>query len=539
MSPRGPDSLTLNSGDNIVSLRDSQGRERIERAFRDIQVAQGQRSAAIAAKMLVPLQSDFAALAAPEQARLLSNPLLWDQEDQNLSERIFDWYRKLSDVGGELAASCARENEGDAELVAKVIALALLHAGNARKWEQIATQMGRGGYSSLHLLYSTARKLDMHRTPQRIEVNSLDMEITIEALYVRAMLLKRLCIGSLNRQQIEILDNWLCAWMPVLGLTSHMPARGAALCADLRGDLGFGLTLSHEVDSSIYLPLAALQRQLRRAVQCFHRGEIFPGWGFATEFRLEEHIGVIEYLRSEFALIEQGIRAERNERIYANDSVVEIFVGLSDILTRGFPDLSVWTRQTDSRIGLIQRAASAPARTQSDQFSLIYDPMRRQMRLKDYNESGLGLLATRDEAATVSAGDLIAVRLEPGQPCVLGEVVRKAPCTSPTDTLIGISIISRSAQRVLLEFRNKRDGRSQSIAALFVPGEDAFGTSDGFIVSHATDQSKPEANVVDKGDKFTFVLNRLRRKGRGWWLSGFDSSKEPVQEVVEPEGSVK
>ena len=57
--------------------------------------------------------------------------------------------------------------------------------------------------------------------------------------------------------------------------------------------------------------------------------------------------------------------------------------------------------------------------------------------------------------------------------------------------------------------------------------------------SPATDQSELVANVVDKADKFTCVLSRLRRKGRGWWLSGDDSSKEPMQDVVEPEGNVK
>ncbi len=539
MSTRGPDSLTLNSGDHTVSLRDPQGRPRIERAYRDMQAALGQRSAAVAAKAFLALEADFSALVTPEQARLLSNPLLWDQEDQNLCERIFDWYKKLADAGNELAESCVREMDDDAQSVAQVIAIALLHAGNARKWEQIATQMGGGGYSALHRLYRMAQKLALHRTLLRIQACGQEMEVTIEALYARAMLLKRLCVGSLNRQQLEILDNWLCAWMPVLSVSREPPKTGAALCADLRSDLGFNLTLSANVDAPIYLSLAALQRQLRRAVQGFHRGEIFPGWGFATEFRLEEHIGVIEYLRGEFALIEQGIRAARAERVYANDSVVEIYVGLSDILTRGFPDLSVWARQTDNRIGLAQKTASGPVRTQSDQFDQIYDPTRRQMRLKDYNESGLGLLASRDDAATISPGDLIAVKLERGQPCVLGEVVRKAPCGSPTDVLIGISIISHSAQRLALESRNKRDGRNQVIAALFVPGADPFGLSDGFVVSHATDQSGLVASVVDKGDKFTFVLNRLRRKGRGWWLSGFDSSMEAGQTEVEPESTVK
>jgi hypothetical protein len=524
-----------------VTLRAPEGRAELESGFKDLRAALAQRSVLLGAKLTINLDRTFARLALPEQARLLANPLVWDHDDQLLSERILDSHKKLADNARVLADLCVREMAPEDPMVSQVIALALLHAGSARKWEQIANQMGNGGnVAGLHRLFKLASRLGVERIIQVFPIGDHEAKATIEGLFIRALLLKRLCGGNLTRQQLEILDHWLWAWLPALTLTNDAGAAGASLCADLTSDFGFGLSIATEGAVPIYLSIAALQRQLRRAVQFFHRGEIYPGWGLATDFRVEEHIGVIDYLRREFSLIEQGATANRAERTHVNDLAVEVYVGFNDVLTRAFPDLSVWTPQHDGVTGVINQDQSRPAQSNTllgtqagthigarqNAFDQVYQQERRKMRLKDYNESGLGLVALRS-AAAITPGDLIAIKLDPGQPCVLGEVVRKAPADTAAEVLLGVSILSRRVQRLTLDAARDSDGRAQKNGVLFLLGADPLGTGDAFIVSQAVLQAKVALSTVDHGDRFTFTLVRQKRTGRGWGLSGFDVRSEP------------
>jgi hypothetical protein len=68
---------------------------------------------------------------------------------------------------------------------------------------------------------------------------------------------------------------------------------------------------------------------------------------------------------------------------------------------------------------------------------------------------------------------------------------------------------------------------------LFVPGEDSTGRQDAFLVGESALERSP-AFAVDVGDQtFSLRLNRVRDRGRGWVLAGFEISsmrkRDPMQ----------
>src|SRR5205807_1332460 len=67
----------------------------------------------------------------------------------------------------------------------------------------------------------------------------------------------------------------------------------------------------------------------------FHRGRIVPAQGVAANFRVEEHVAVLEQLK----LLNEAAKEEHDDRIERHTTggaAVEVWVGLGEILSRAF-----------------------------------------------------------------------------------------------------------------------------------------------------------------------------------------------------------
>ena len=91
-----------------------------------------------------------------------------------------------------------------------------------------------------------------------------------------------------------------------------------------------GLT-RYEVDDNadFYLALAPLQYQLERAIQSFHHGVLFPGWGIGMAFRVGEHVGVIDFLEPELLLLEQKIIVKSKRFSPQSEVAADVYVDLT------------------------------------------------------------------------------------------------------------------------------------------------------------------------------------------------------------------
>jgi hypothetical protein len=67
---------------------------------------------------------------------------------------------------------------------------------------------------------------------------------------------------------------------------------------------------------------------------------------------------------------------------------------------------------------------------------------------------------------------------------------------------------------------------------LFVPGEDASGRHDAFVVPYRLLESHERFRVERGGRDFAFAFNRVRRRGRGWALAGYEMVDASAWEII-------
>ena len=89
------------------------------------------------------------------------------------------------------------------------------------------------------------------------------------------------------------------------------------------------------------LALTPLQYQLERAIQSFHRGVLFPGWGIGMAFRVEEHVGVIDFLERELMMLEQNILVKSKRFAPQSDVMVDVYFGLDEVTSSALAGQSV------------------------------------------------------------------------------------------------------------------------------------------------------------------------------------------------------
>ena len=449
---------------------------------------------------------------------------------------LADIYSRFAAAIRTLVDRAASDESLHAVVKVRYFACALLAGGNECKWRLIAGLRTAPSQTHVHhLQLGRAQADNTADTVLSISIEGSPRETSVEALYMRALLLERLASGNLNAQQIEILDEWLLAWMHSLIVSRKRPEDENALVADLTGSQGFMLSLRDEPETDprgkVYLPLGPVMRQLDHAIERFHQGLIFPGFGLGMHFRIEEHAGVIEYLSREFALLmaRREFKQPRKPAEGAHD--VAVFVGMNDIVTRAV--------QASDASQLRIADPLAQAHGGAGQFSAL-DPAMRILQVSDISETGFGLIAGADHRDALTVGDLVAVRLTAQSPAAICVVTRKVALSQGRSSLIGLRILTRHARPVSLEYvREDEDDTAGSSAsrppasAIFVPGEDTCGRGDSLIVSETVYRSqgsqqngRPSAFRVRFGASlFRVVLGRVKKQGRGWKMAAFDVSR--------------
>jgi hypothetical protein len=342
---------------------------------------------------------------------------------------------------------------------------------------------------------------------------------TIEGLFFRTLVLDRFAGGNLTRQQIEVLDAWLWEWMPELKGVGTWPAE-KVFRADLDGKGGLRQGRRPDEGPTLYLRIAPLEARRQAIIKEFHRGRIVPAIGVAADFRVEEHVAVLEQLRLVFEA-PQDDAAQRVQRRAARGPSVEVWVGLSEILSRGLKaDVPVTPLALLTRKGA--DALSDTQRLRQVQFSDEYESSRRFLRLADVSDTGYGIEASEKETSGITVGELVALRISDEEPCVLGRVVRRVPGAVEGQVVIGVRAISNAPRAITLS-RTQRQGRPDDDAVfIYIPGGDGSGTQDAFLVPEKLLQEQTSHEACIGEDVFTLQFNRVRRKGRGWALAGFE-----------------
>jgi hypothetical protein len=469
-------------------------------------------------RAFLQLETDFDAGVFKVKPGLLGSVLCWKPDDRELSAWIYDQHCDLAELSRRAADIFERRVGCDDPRTIRLVGLAFLHWGEAAKW--VVGRRERYDYSWMHWLMRMAMGANRHLEQCEVRLDGRGRVASIESLFFRTLLLDRFAGGNLTRQQIEVLDAWLWEWVPALKGVTIWPEQ-PVFRADLDGK--GGLRQGRRIDDgpTLYLPIVPLENRRQAVIKEFHRGRIVPSLGVAADFRVEEHVAVLEQLRIVFEAAQEENPQRVTRRPTAGPSV-EVWVGISEILTRG---LSAGMPATP-QVGLVMKKASEALsdtqRIRAIQFSDEYESARRSLRLTDVSDTGFGFEATEKEASSIAVGDLLGLRMSDEEPCVLGRVVRRVPGQVEGQVIIGVRSISNSPQALTLS-RKERQNRSDDDAVfIYVPGNEGSGAQDAFLVPEKVLQEQATHETIIGDDQFTLQFNRVRRKGRGWALAGFE-----------------
>jgi hypothetical protein len=451
---------------------------------------------------------------------LLGSSLCWNEENQQIAKWISQQHRGLA----EMATRVVEEIRGgeDDEMFRQMVALTFFQSGEALKWSIARIRVD---YAPLHRMLEEMISAARHRETFSWVAEGRGHTTTIEALYFRALLLDRFTSGSLTPPQVAILDAWVWEWMGALHGESTC-AGGDVLRVDLDSSAGLREGKRKGEGASLYLPLATLEAERRKIVTNLHRGRLTPAHGWVSELRVEEHINVLDHLRHAFVAAESDTPL-RARRMPAGGTRVEIWLGLQEILSRG---IGVGTET--GRYRALNLADPAIALESS--ASRYSESTRRYLWLVDASASGLGFEGLECDAAGIEVGDLLGWRNITGGPVILARVMRRMPSATSGQVFLGVQLLTEAAQPLKLSQVVSFDNGNANGTYLFVPGADESGQHDAFLVSDKTYELQASYSTHVGNDAFTLKFNRVRFKGRGWILAGFEILPEPKRAPASP-----
>ncbi len=440
-----------------------------------------------------------------EREHLFKTGMFTTKVDQQAASWLADRYEHLLLLARSSITRAFGTEDVDNGLRAQSCALALLLSGHAMKWRRIAgCRADADAHEWTHQIFRTSVAFQVDAVVLQVRIEEQQVDATVEALYVRSLLLDRLAAGNVLPRRLEILDNWLAAWMsalwlnrsaspdePTLGINTNNPQRG--LTPHVAGD-----------GAHLFFGLKPLQRQLDRVIREFHLGRVFPGWGLGAQAPVEDHVGTIEILEREMIIVENAQRqkAQRGKRVsFGTNSVVGVFFGFKEICELAF---------SQSRLHSMAGGGGELG-------------IRNAINLADVSEGGLGLDMMDEDARKVQVGELVAIRLEKGRPCVIGVVVRKSGLQRPTATLVGVKLFSKSPVWSTMERVDEATNTWQPTEGILIAGPAADGFADSLIVSDKTYVANSPMAVTLGGQTFELALRRVREQGSGWRMAAFDA----------------
>jgi hypothetical protein len=498
--------------DEVPRATDPAARERWSRLFSYLREQAATADPLPFARELAEQARRFETAIYPTQREVLSTTLLWNEAEHAFVQWVQSGYHSLARTAAEALKRADLADAVPGGAAGALAALALAGYGNAIKWTAIA----EGERDAVSLVdvkraWERAENAGLASETHVVPHGERDATVTLEALFIRAMLLDAICRGNLGPRQVEIIDSWLWEWTGEYRLAGTVD--GAVLAYEQAGERGLRTThgVAGSREGKRYVWVEPLERQIAGVVRGFREGSIFPGYGCAAEFRVEEHTAALDFLRFFFEATRNHVARQKRER---REDKVEAFAGLAEILAKAFAPRA---------IALATRAPSGPrpASLQAPGIDTLFDIPRRWMRVLDESRGGLGVEYREDAIKPIEVGMLVSIHYDDSPRPVLCEVMRRSTAEG-RKVRLGLRILTREPTRLFLA----RPGTDKGLEAIYLPGREASGHLDTLLVAEPDFTVRERFEVGFDDRAFVIRMNRARYHGRGWFLAGFEVEEE-------------
>ena len=177
---------------------------------------------------MIAMLTEFETSTRDERERTLHNSNAPDNDDLQTCDWIAAQYERLARTARAITERTAATPA--AVTCASAWAYAILLRGHAMKWRQAAGQRAIAPRGVLHQIFKSAAAAGIGDQILAMVCEGHPVNTTIEALYVRTLLLERFASGSLSARRLEILDTWLLSWMGSMCFRAMPPVFAMARC---------------------------------------------------------------------------------------------------------------------------------------------------------------------------------------------------------------------------------------------------------------------------------------------------------------------
>jgi hypothetical protein len=355
--------------------------------------------------------------------------------------------------------------------------------------------------------------------------------------YLQALLLSPVGAGSLTPKQIEMVDQWLDNWSEYSSLENRYEPTRHFLYIDAAK--GHGLKRVRDnftTDSTFrYLNLERLMEHLEQAVRALKSGALPASLGLGEEFRLPDGYDLLSHVTNEWSPTNELERRAAPRQ--AADSRCEVVRDLGNICDMMRSELEIIsgsnTHQQLSPEEILDIKLYGFV-TERTRYSISQrQPGGRDMNIEqwplyDRSETGLGVMLRGEDSEWVKVGKLLALRLDPAQPWLIG-VIRRI--TRLPDDMRKIGVQTLNGTPVLAQLETHEgvgtlsyavDGVSYDVApptqALIFPD---MRDANLIILESARYAHGRQYRLRDLNGLHLIRLEAVRDKGDGWLMTTF------------------
>ena len=441
--------------------------------------------------------------------------------------------RRSEWLSTDLSGDSPLEND---QLLQRVVALALHHYASSIKWsffrhETVKPQM----WPLLHAQFSFAESNGFATTLTHLFDAENHFKTSVQALYLRALLLDVLNTGSLSMPQIEIADGWLAEWTLGYQLDPTYSPAAHSLFVDLDASMGIQLVTGNTAWPSYrYLKMERLRDQAEVVRSELRVGRPYHGHTSSSEFPVREHVALLTNVERVYkSLLDKSVSHIEERQLVANisadvrigfDAVRSAIAGdINEVVATGGRDAGGSNANAPTmKFAELELSLSPANKMQTSEAGTLHDvaPSAR-WKIHDMSSKGIGLLVERGIGEAVSVGELLAIKPFGEVHWMLGVLVRKLTQRTVGETLLGVEILClRPLPITLRQFAQLADSKPDpSISptrALYLPGLEEHGRADILVMPDSDMGLKNIFGLTAMSSKYRLRINRVLRKETGW-----------------------
>lgn len=358
--------------------------------------------------------------------------------------------------------------------------------------------------------------------------------------YIQALLLSPLGAGSLAPRQIEMVDHWLDNWSDLSRLDGEFDAGRHTFYVDAAK--GQGLRRVRPDDTPEpgyrYLDCTRLREHIEQTERALKSGAPPATLGLGEEFRLPDGYDLLGHVANEWSANHE--RERRGSPRAPAEGRCEVVRDIGNITQRLLAEKEAATGGTGGHhlspeeildIKLYGFVTERTKSSISQRFLGQRDIGSEHWPMHDRSESGLGIVLRGEDSEWIKVGKLLAIRLDPAQPWLVG-VIRRITRLKDDERKIGVQLIDAAPELIRLE-------QGESGAPLAYVVDDNLHDSDqppnlGLVFPNAADGNLiilesaryaygREYRVAEIDGARLIRLDNVRDKGDGWIMSTFTS----------------